>query len=308
MPLLLPKRGLFVAIQASVTSPFEEQIRRHLTQALELGTLLRGREVGCYTLLWLWLHLKKQINGPGTVLLCWGQLPQHSLHPYSCILLLSKMWWWHPAVANASPKPCPGAEKVLAVPRRSCARRTTVRIWWWNTLWPCVVYRVSQLSLETSGCVALRRKVAPAPQLPISSLEEATWSWVLLSLRAAHSPGCGVSQVVSRPTGLWCGRTTSRCPVQLREALMQGCLHPPAHLQQHPLFSPGSRRRLQRGVSACLNCLLPPPLLGQMPKIAVELCLNYSPKWDWLEPVQSVCSNGWFYCLSYNCFGMCFCL
>lgn len=52
----------------------------------------------------------------------------------------------------------------------------------------------------------------------------------------------------------------------------------PARFQQHPTFSAVSRRRLQRGVSTRLNCLLPPPLLGQMPKIAVELCLNYSPK------------------------------
>lgn len=57
-------------MQTSVMSPGEEQIRRHLTQALGLGTLLGGRELGCYTLLWFWLRLNKQIYVPGTVLLC----------------------------------------------------------------------------------------------------------------------------------------------------------------------------------------------------------------------------------------------
>ena len=117
--------------------------------------------------------------------------------------------------------------KVLAAARRSCARGTTARIWWWDMLWPCAVCKVSHLPLETFPVWALRRKVATAPQLPTSSLEEVTRSWVLLRLRAVHSPGCGISPVVSRAAGPWRGRTTSPCPVQPRGAWCRAACIPP---------------------------------------------------------------------------------
>lgn len=151
------------------------------------------------------------------------------------------------------------SEKVLAAPSWSCAGEPQARIWWWDMLWPYAVCRLSRPPLETFPVWALQRKVAPAPQLPTSSLEEVTWSWVLLRLCAVHPPGCGISQVVSRPVGPQHGRTVSPCLVQPRGAELPVSL---PHLQQHLLFSTGSRRRLQRGVIRLPELSSSPSSLG----------------------------------------------
>lgn len=188
-------------------------------------------------------------------------------------------------MAHAIPRPCLGGVWESSEPLRLCQESHRENLMVGHTG-------------ATAACGII--------QLPLQSpLCEGRWPQLPSSTRGGNMELGPAEAVCPPPSWLWhllgglttCRTWQDRVPCPGRAACIPLPLSALTLLHWFQKKTPEKCVRLPE---------LLPPLPGQMPKIAVEHCLNYSPKWDWLEPVQHVCSNGWFYCLSLNCFGMCF--
>lgn len=131
---------------------------------------------------------------------------------------------------------------------------------------PLLLPKWSHLVAILSSAEALWRKIASAPRLPTSTTEEARQIWVLQGLCC---PSHCWWHLCPRPAGLCSVRTMSPCPTH------------PLHVFSSIHTSPLTVKKTPQAIYGCQNA----PFLSQMPKIAVELCLNES---DWSR--SNVCA------------------